>query len=113
MKISEMAEVCHTSVRMLRFYENLNLLKPVRLPNGYRIYRKEDINYVKKIMLLNHSGLTLKEIVLLKNCLHDEMSDFCENLREKLLEKQKDIAREIDILPQSQALIANLLNHGM
>ena len=101
MKIGELAKTCNTSVRMLRFYEELNLLVPARTQNGYRLYSPKDADYVKKVMLLNHAGLPLKDIALLRDCLYDEPQHFCTVLRAKLLDKQKDLERPIEALTQS------------
>ncbi|MDG2915629.1 MerR family DNA-binding transcriptional regulator [Bisgaard Taxon 10/6] len=109
MKIGELAKACNISVRMLRFYEELNLLVPARTQNGYRRYSPKDADYVKKVMLLNHAGLPLKDIALLRDCLHDEPQRFCAALRTKLLDKQKDIERQIEALTQSGALISEIL----
>lgn len=112
MKIGELAKACHTSVRMLRFYEQLNLLVPARMQNGYRLYSPQDAAYVKKVMLLNQAGLRLKEIALLRDCLCDNPQHFCPRLRNKLRDKQKDIERQIELLTQSRALISQILATG-
>ena len=42
MKIGELAQRTQVSVRMLRFYESLGLLTPIRNAAGYRLYDEED-----------------------------------------------------------------------
>ena len=100
MHISEFAKACGTSVRMIRFYEKLNLITPLRNPNGYRRYVEQDINYVKKIILLNHAGLPLKD---------EEPQNFCAELRGKLEHTQRSIEQHIKTLEQSKTLISKLL----
>ena len=109
MKIGELAGLSGTSVRMLRFYENMGILSPKRTSGGYREYGLEDIGFVKKVMLLNHAGLPLKDIALLRDCLRDEPQNFCSELRGRLIDTQSDIDRQIRALRESKALIGSLL----
>lgn len=109
MKIGELARACKTSIRMIRFYEKLNLVSPQRNSSGYRIYKAQDIDFIKKVMILNRAGLPLKDIALLRDCLNDEPQDFCTVLRRKLEDKRADIDRQIDSLNESKALLDNLL----
>ena len=39
MQISELARLTGASTKAVRYYEDLGLLEPLRLPNGYRDYR--------------------------------------------------------------------------
>lgn len=48
MKIGEFTQACGSSVRMIRFYESLNLIFPKRGGNGYRIYSEADVAVVRK-----------------------------------------------------------------
>ncbi|MDO4626385.1 MAG: MerR family transcriptional regulator [Pasteurellaceae bacterium] len=84
MKIGEFAKNCHISIRMVRFYEQLNLIKPTRTQNGYRYYSERHIDEVKKIRILNQVGIPLKDIALLQNCLQNNVQTICPLLREKL-----------------------------
>ena len=109
MRIGELAMACQTSVRMLRFYERLGLLHPVRAPNGYRHYRPEDAAYVRKVMLLNQAGLPLKDSALLHDCLNDAPQDFCDVLRGKLRVQLVEIDTQLERLQASRTLIQQLL----
>ncbi|WP_109078260.1 MerR family DNA-binding transcriptional regulator [Aggregatibacter kilianii] len=109
MKIGEFAKACESSVRMIRFYEKLNLLTPLRNENGYRCYQEQDVGYVKKVIMLNHAGLALKDIALLRTCLNDEPQNFCDVLRGKLQDRLENIQQQIETLNQSDALIRRLL----
>ncbi|MDO4643720.1 MAG: MerR family transcriptional regulator [Cardiobacteriaceae bacterium] len=109
MKIGEFAKACNISVRMLRFYEELQLISPTRSDRGFRIYREDDVAIVRKIILLSQAGLALKDIALLRDCLYGHPQQFCNALREKLRERQSDIDRQIDVLAQSKTLLNTLL----
>lgn len=109
MKIGEFARACGISVRMVRFYETLNLVEPKRSANGYRQYSSDDIATVRKIVLLNQTGVPLKDLALMRDCLRDEPQDFCTELRGRLTERLNAIDRQIDGLKQSKTLLRGLL----
>ena len=109
LKIGELARESGASVRMLRFYEQQGLLAPVRNAAGYRLYDAADVALVRKVRLLNQAGLPLKTLALMRDCLRDEPQDFCAELRRALLTQQAEIARQMVLLGQSQALLASLL----
>jgi len=81
LKIGELARESGASVRMLRFYEQLGLLAPVRNAAGYRLYDAADVALARKVRLLNQAGLPLKTLALMRDCLRDEPQDFCAELR--------------------------------
>ncbi len=109
MKIGEFAQACGSSARMIRFYESLDLIAPKRGGNGYRIYDAADVAVVRKIVLLNKTGVPLKDLALMRDCLRDEPQDFCAALRGRLHERLAAIDGQIDELRQSKALLAGLL----
>ena len=109
MKISEFAQACGSSVRMVRFYETLNLIEPKRNANGYRQYSPDDIAIVRKIILLNKTGIPLKDLALMHDCLRDEPQNFCTDLRGRLMERLNAIDGQVSELQQSKALLSELL----
>ena len=109
MKIGEFAAACGISVRMLRFYEDAGILYPRRNGAGYRLYDEQDIEYVRKVSMLNRAGLALKDIAILRDCLNDRPQDFCPALRGKLHEVSAKIERQIIELQALQTLLACLL----
>ena len=113
LKIGELARESGASVRMLRFYEQLGLLAPVRNAAGYRLYDAADVALVRKVRLLNQAGLPLKTLALMRDCLRDEPQDFCAELRRALHAQQAEIARQMLLLGQSQALLASLIGGRM
>ena len=50
------------SVKALRVYEELGLLKPVRTVSGWRIYRQPELERLSAILALKQLGLSLKRI---------------------------------------------------
>lgn len=109
MKIGEFAQACGISTRMLRFYETLDLITPKRGANGYREYDAADIEMVQKIALLNKAGVALKDLALMRDCLHDKPQDFCDALRGRLCARLNAIDEQIEDLRQSRALLSDWL----
>ncbi|KOG50609.1 MerR family transcriptional regulator [Streptomyces decoyicus] len=62
MLIGELAERTGTSERLLRYYERAGLLRPERLPNGYRAYTESDAAAVRRIRALLAAGLPTRII---------------------------------------------------
>ena len=110
MKIGEFSRHSGISVRMLRFYETAGVIAPRRTAAGYRQYNVSDTEFVRKAALLNHAGVPLKDIALMRDCLHDEPQDFCPELRGRLHAAQERLAEQIADLQQSARLLAELLS---
>lgn len=62
MKIKKAAEICHMSPRNIRFYEEIGLIKPTRVENGYRDYDTEDIERLQQIRVLRNLGIGVESI---------------------------------------------------
>lgn len=60
MKIGEVADRTGVSTRLVRYYEQQELLTSTRGANGYREYDEADIERVQRIASLVQSGLTTK-----------------------------------------------------
>ena len=63
-KISELARLTSVSVRTLQYYDSFGLLKPSnRLPNGYRLYGRKDLQKLLHILSLKFLNLDLNSVV--------------------------------------------------
>lgn len=63
MTIKEVEEKTGLTRSNIRFYENENLIKPLRNErNGYREYSDENIEDIKKIAYLRTLGITIDDI---------------------------------------------------
>ena len=71
MLIGELAERTGTSERLLRYYERAGLLRPGRLPNGYREYADSDTAAVLRIRALLAAGLPTRVIRQVLPCTTD------------------------------------------
>lgn len=63
-KIGDFSQIAQVSVRMLRHYDKLDLLKPEHVDNwtGYRYYTLPQLSHLHRILALRDLGLTLEQI---------------------------------------------------
>ena len=69
MRIGELASATNTSVRLLRYYEERELISSTRAPNGYRQYDERFIDRVLQIRGLLDVGLPTRIIKQILPCL--------------------------------------------
>ncbi len=63
-KIGEFSKLMQVSIRMLRYYDEMGLLKPGKIDSytGYRLYSIEQIPVLQKILLLRDLKFSVEEI---------------------------------------------------
>ena len=88
LKIGEFSKLSRLSVRMLRHYDELGLLKPVEtdLFTGYRYYREEQLPVAGRIAAFKDMGFSLSAIGEILACYGDK-----EQLEGLLREKQTEL----------------------
>jgi DNA-binding transcriptional MerR regulator len=91
-KIGDFSQLGQVSVRMLRHYDKLDLLKPGHVDKwtGYRYYTLEQLPRLHRIMALKDLGLSLEQVGQL---LDDPAADG--RLQDMLQEKQQRIAAQL------------------
>ncbi|KYD17430.1 MerR family transcriptional regulator [Caldibacillus debilis] len=92
MRIKEVADLAGISVRTLRYYDQIGLLKPDRVAeSGYRVYSEENLETLQQILFFRELGFPLKKI---KEIMQNPSFDRLEALelhRKYLLEKKRRI----------------------
>lgn len=93
-QIGEFSYLCETTIKTLRYYDKINLLKPVKINTltGYRYYSEKQIDTLKKIKELQVSGFSLAEI---KDLLQNENK---EKLNEQIKKIEDESSKKIMIL---------------
>ncbi len=93
-KIGEFSKLTQVSIRMLRYYDEIGLLKPVKVDlfTGYRMYSAEQIPVLQKIVLLRDTKFTTLEIKDIVQRCND--ADILEELEKKKIQINKEIAIE-------------------
>ncbi|MFW1799663.1 MerR family transcriptional regulator [Acinetobacter nematophilus] len=114
MNLAKVAALTQVSPRMLRYYEELGLIHPLRTANHYRFYNQQDIENIRKIKVLNHAGMHLKDIKRLLPCfdLGEEKFTLCPVVKQALNRELKNISEKISKLKQSQDLLKSFLIMG-
>lgn len=92
LKIKEFAKLCQCSIYTLRYYDEVDLLKPrmVNDQSGYRYYTQDQIDRFIEIKELQDIGFTVQEIKEMDSLTHQEIADLIlkkVNYLQKRLEK--------------------------
>lgn len=119
MRIGDLAHETGVNRRLLRYYEEQGLLRPVRLDNGYREYTEADIATVRNIRALLAAGLPTAVIARVLHCLHGDeellVPSACPTFIEDLRRERAHIAEMISRLQGSQGILDAFLDaavHG-
>ncbi|MFU8926859.1 MerR family transcriptional regulator [Acinetobacter puyangensis] len=114
MNLAKVAERTGISPRMLRYYENMGLISPLRRSNNYRDYSVKDIETIHKIKILNDAGMPLKDIQLLLPCFDLAKKNFslCPVVQEKLVQEMDKITAQLIHLQRSHVLLKSFLDNG-
>ena len=99
MTIKEFACLCGCNPQTLRYYDHVNLLKPVKVDkwSGYRFYEEEQALAFVKIKNLQKAGFTIDEI---KGLLDKDNLVIYQAFEEKIAEEEKRL-REIKTIQRS------------
>lgn len=106
-KIGDFSKEVNVPVKTLRYYDEINLFKPVEvdLYTGYRYYSDEQIDDLKLILMLKEVGFSLEEIK--QNW--DNFTNDVMLLKRKQLLKQADIIQ--DSIRKIDYLRSNIVNN--
>ena len=72
MNIGHAAEQSNLPQKTIRYYEDIDLIKPDRSDNGYRRYTDNDVHRLKFIQRARSLGLSINECRLLLSLYNDE-----------------------------------------
>lgn len=93
LRIGDFSQLGQVSVRTLRLYDELDLLKPARIDRftGYRYYSIDQLPRLNRILMLKDLGFSLDQIgCLLKGNLS------ADQMREMLMAKQAEVEQELE-----------------
>jgi len=108
LRIGEFSRRGRVSVKALRHYEAIGLLKPshVDAATGYRYYAADQLDDLHRLMVLRALGLSLERI---RQVLQDDPSP--ERMRRLLDERRAAVARRIDAEQAQLAAIEARIRH--
>src|SRR5512140_443157 len=108
-KIGEFSRLSRVSIRMLRYYDQLGLLKPSQTDRltGYRYYSADQLPRLNRILALQDLGFSLEQIggLLDENMPADEVRGM---LRLKKAEVERGILEEQSRLARLEARMQQL-----
>lgn len=90
--VGEFARLAHVSKRLLRYYDEIDLLRPVRIDpaTGYRYYSADQMSDLNRILALKELGLSLDQI---RRMLSDHVST--DEMAGMLLLKKAEIEQQL------------------
>ncbi len=112
MRIGELSRRTGVSERLLRYYEEQGLLRPERLPSGYREYRDGDVDAVRRIRTLLAAGLSTATIASVLPCLRDDgprLVPTCPGLLADLRRERDRMTEAIEALHASRAALDTVI----
>lgn len=106
-KIGDFSTLSHVSIRMLRYYDEMNILKPAEVDKftNYRLYSAKQIHKLNKIVALRDMGFLVAEI---KEILENYNDDI---LLQKLEYKRQEICNTISSENQKLLKIDNIIKY--
>ncbi|MEW6275318.1 MAG: MerR family transcriptional regulator [Bacillota bacterium] len=97
MRIGELARQSGLTIRTVRYYEERGLLHPVgRTQGNYRLYNRESLKLLQTIRRCKKLGMSLDDILELKDLYARNNGDCTGQLREKFLRLVQDRIQQID-----------------
>lgn len=112
-KIGDFSRIARVSARLLRYYDELGLLKPgsIERDTGYRYYSASQLPRLNRILVLKELGLSLDEIarVLDSNLSASELRGM---LMVRRSDAQRALAEEMERLRHIESRIAQIDAEG-
>ncbi len=106
LKIGEFSKLSRVSVRMLRHYDEIGLLKPAEIDSftDYRYYREDQLPTAGRIAALKDMGFSLADIVRMLEAYEDrdQLERFFSSRRKELIALSQDTAHKLTLLDAAQ-----------
>jgi Cu(I)-responsive transcriptional regulator len=110
MNISLAAEKSSLPAKTIRYYEDIALIKPARLDNGYRDYSETDVHRLRFLQRARGLGFTIEECRTLLS-LYDDKNRASADVKSVALGKIGEIDRKIEELRSLRMTLASLADH--
>ena len=99
MKINEVAKVSGVSSRTLHYYDEIGLLKPAKLENGYRVYTANDLDKLQQILFYKFLGFKLSKIAEILNNKSNHL-EILEEQRQLILKEKSRYERILNTIEE-------------
>ena len=114
MRIGEAARAAGVTVKAVRYYESLGLVRPARLGNGYRDYDASQVRRVREIRDLGLLGIAAERTRPFLECLDSGAAsgDDCPASLDAYRDAIADVTRRIDLLAERRSALADRLSRA-
>lgn len=112
MRIGEMVRRTGVSERLLRYYEEQDLLHPARLASGYRVYDEADIDTVRRVRSLLAAGLSTTIIARILPCVSIDgptLTPVCSDTITELQRERERMTHAINELQASRTMLDTVI----
>ncbi|MGE4233107.1 MAG: heavy metal-responsive transcriptional regulator [Bacteriovoracia bacterium] len=107
--IGAVAKMAEVNIQTLRYYERIQLLKPIhRRESGYRIYNHEAVRVVRFVKHAQELGFSLGEIKNLLSLKAKKPSN-CDRVREKAQNQLSKVKEKIGQLRRIETTLVDLI----
>ena len=90
--INELSKIAKISTRTLRYYHEIDLLKPKRInSSGYRIYGENEVDKLQQILFYKAMGFKLEDIRNIVNSPSFDIMLALDNHKKELIKKRDEI----------------------
>ena len=102
LKIGDFSKLSRVSIRMLRHYDDIGLLKPAEIDEftGYRYYREDQLFVIGRITALKDMGFGLADIVRVLEIYEDKekLDEFFSARQKELTDQAKETEYKLMLL---------------
>ena len=106
LKIGDFSKLSRVSIRMLRHYDDIGLLKPAEIDEftGYRYYHEEQLFVIGRITALKDMGFALADIIKMLEAYDDKnkLDDFFSRKQKELAEDVKQTEYKLMLLDSAR-----------
>lgn len=110
MNIGQAARKTELPTKTIRYYEEIELISPIRSENGYRTYTDQDIHRLTFLKRSRSLGFSIEECRLLLS-LYDDKHRASADVKAIAQGKIAEIDRKITELQSLKATLGQLVNH--
>ncbi|RKJ34566.1 MerR family transcriptional regulator, partial [Butyricicoccus sp. 1XD8-22] len=102
--ISKLAKLANVSARTLRYYDEINLLKPARISSaGYRIYGQQEVDQLQQILFFRELDVDLETITSIMNDPNFDKSKALQSHLRELIQKRSRLDKLIGVVEKTIA----------
>lgn len=110
MNIGHASKASNLPAKTIRYYEDINLINPLRTANGYRDYSDNDVHRLAFLQRSRSLGFSIEECRLLLS-LYDDENRASADVKSIALSKITEIDRKIEELKSLRHTLSELAHH--